>query len=100
MSLSDAHYFEEMGVKKYEEIRHTFSKVYECVPDFLALSHPHTFSSSYFFMVTLDSKCTRELTFQKSCDRPLLDSRDKKDKLEGMKRLKPLKEAFKPERSV
>ena len=39
MSLSDAHYFEEMGVKKYEEIR------------------------------------------------PLLDSREKKDKLEGMKRL-------------
>jgi hypothetical protein len=64
MSLSDAHYFEEMGVKKYEEIRHTFSKVYECVPDLLALSHPHTFSSSYFFMVTLDSKYTREVTFQ------------------------------------
>lgn len=39
MSLSDAHYFEEMGVKKYEEIR------------------------------------------------VLLDSREKKDKLEGMKRL-------------
>eukprot|EP00960_Hanusia_phi_P037298 752853-Hanusia_phi.AAC.2 len=39
MSLSDAHYFEEMGVKKYEEIRR------------------------------------------------LLDSREKKDKLEGMKRL-------------
>ena len=39
MSLSDAHYFEEMGVKTYEEIR------------------------------------------------PLLDSREKKDKLEGMKRL-------------
>ena len=39
MSLSDAHYFEEMGVKKYEEIRH------------------------------------------------LLDSREKKDKMEGMKRL-------------
>lgn len=39
MSLSDAHYFEEMSVKKYEEIR------------------------------------------------KLLDSREKKDKLEGMKRL-------------
>jgi AP-3 complex subunit beta len=39
MSLSDAHYFEEMGVKKYEEIH------------------------------------------------SLLDSREKKDKLEGMKRL-------------
>ena len=39
MSLSDAHYFEEMGVKKYEEIH------------------------------------------------ALLDSREKKDKLEGMKRL-------------
>jgi hypothetical protein len=48
MSLSDAHYFEEMGVKKYEEIRHTISKVYcECLPDLLVL-----FSSAYLFIAT------------------------------------------------